>query len=292
MDIGYVKPGKNRGFFGFYAPLEAFGELVGLLPHGRGASRTVILDLQSRNPGVRSLRVDGARAHVIPFPHAHRALVRILTDPGQEGLDQSMEVLLPRRVFDQLADRHGASRIKRLDLEAGIAVDDTIVHHLGTCLEHVLEAATPAIATVVDHITASVTVHVAQRYGGLEPERLSERGGLAAWQLRLVWAAFNRHLAGSVPLDDLARECGLSVSHFSRAFRRSTGLAPHRWLMHRRVEVAKNLMLAESMPLAEVAVACGFADQSHFTRTFGSLIGRPPARWRTDQEREFAQTDG
>jgi transcriptional regulator GlxA family with amidase domain len=48
------------------------------------------------------------------------------------------------------------------------------------------------------------------------------------------------------------------------------------------------MMLAESLPLAQVAVACGYADQSHFTRTFANLIGLTPARWRSNQEREFA----
>jgi transcriptional regulator GlxA family with amidase domain len=57
--------------------------------------------------------------------------------------------------------------------------------------------------------------------------------------------------------------------------------------MQRRVEVAKDLMLAEPMPLAQVAAACGFADQSHFTRTFASLTGLTPARWRTDRQRDF-----
>jgi transcriptional regulator GlxA family with amidase domain len=214
--------------------------------------------------------------------------MRSLAGPARAEPHVSLQMLLPRRTFDQLADRHGAARMKRLDLEAGIAGNDTVMSHLAACLEHALAAAEPALADVVDQITASVTLHIAQRYGGLQPGRSSQRGGLAAWQLRRVRASFDRRLDGPVSLDDVARECGLSVSHFSRSFRRSMGLAPHRWLIRRRVEVAKDLMLAEPMPLAQVALACGFADQSHFTRTFASLTGLTPARWRTQQEREFA----
>jgi AraC-like DNA-binding protein len=287
MDVRHVKLSKRRDFFGFHAPRESLGGLIGPAPHGHPPAASVILYLQRRNREVRTLRVDGAATRVIPFPHAHRALMRSLADPGPTGPYESLEMLLPRQTFDQLADRQGASRIKRLDLEAGIAADDTVMYHLAACLDLAL-AAEPAMAATVDQITASVTIHIAHRYGGLQPERSSQHGGLAAWQLRRARASFDRQLDGSVSLYDLARECGLSVSHFSRAFRRSTGLAPHRWLVQRRVEVAKDLMLAEPMPLAQVAVACGFADQSHFTRTFASLTGLTPARWRTNQEREFA----
>jgi transcriptional regulator GlxA family with amidase domain len=213
--------------------------------------------------------------------------MKSLAGPRSGGSDDTVEMLLPRRTFDRLADRQGALRLKGLDLEAGVAVDDTVMQHLAACLDHAL-AAEPAMAAVVDRMTASATVHIAQRYGGLQPTGSSQRGGLAAWQLRRVRASFDRRLDGPVSLDDVARECGLSVSHFSRSFRRSMGLAPHRWLIRRRVEVAKDLMLAEPMPLAQVALACGFADQSHFTRTFASLTGLTPARWRTQQEREFA----
>jgi AraC-like DNA-binding protein len=237
---------------------------------------------------VRELRVDGTATRVIPFPHAHRTIVRILTSPASEGPYESLDVLLLRRTFDQLADSHGASRIKRLDLHPGMAADDIVMRHLGACLEHALEPANPASPAAVDQITASLNVHIAQRYGDLQPAQPPQSGGLATWQLRLAWTAFDRYLDGSVSLDNLARECGLSASHFSRAFRRSTGLAPHRWLMQRRVEVAKDLMLADAAPLAQIAVACGFADQSHFTRTFASVSGLTPGRWRISQERELA----
>jgi AraC-like DNA-binding protein len=286
MDIGRVKLSKGRDFFVLRAPREAFGGLIGPTPHGQ-ATRSVILDLQRRQHDVGGVRVDGAPVRVIPFPHGHRARARIHTSAQLDEAGETLEVLLPRRTFDQLADRQGATRVKGLDLEAGLAADDTVLRHLAEGLEHGLAAPDPGMAAAVDPITEAITVRLAQRYGGLQPAR-PQRGGLAPWQLRLAWAFFDKHLDGSAPLDGLARQSGLSVSHFSRAFRRSTGLAPHRWLLQRRVEVAKDMMLAEPVPLAQVAVACGFADQSHFTRTFASLIGLTPARWRTVQEQAFA----
>jgi AraC-like DNA-binding protein len=120
--------------------------------------------------------------------------------------------------------------------------------------------------------------------------KLPASGGLSPWQLRLARNALERNLGQEVCLEELAKACGLSVSHFSRAFRRSTGLAPHRWLMRRRIEVAKAMVLERAMPLAEIALACCFSDQSHFTRVFSSITGVTPGRWRATQVR-CATTD-
>ena len=85
---------------------------------------------------------------------------------------------------------------------------------------------------------------------------------------------------GRIAIAELARKCGLSASHFARAFRRSVGVAPYQWLLHQRVARAKALLAETPTPLAEIAVACGFADQSHFTRVFTRLVGERPAAWR------------
>ena len=89
-------------------------------------------------------------------------------------------------------------------------------------------------------------------------------------------------LGGKLPLQAIAAELGLSVSHFSRAFRASTGLPPYRWLLHHRVRTAKRLMSARGLSLSEIAISSGFANQSHFTRVFSELAGISPGAWRRD----------
>jgi AraC family transcriptional regulator len=83
-----------------------------------------------------------------------------------------------------------------------------------------------------------------------------------------------------VQLKEVARECRLSVSHFSRAFRRSMGAAPHNWLLARRVEAAEEKLRDDRLTLLDVALACGFADQSHLTRVFTRMVGVSPGAWR------------
>ena len=87
-------------------------------------------------------------------------------------------------------------------------------------------------------------------------------------------------LDGSVRLAALAQECGLSVSHFARAFRASFGVSTHSWLNERRIERSKHLMMTTTLPLAEIAIRSGFSDQAGLTRIFHRLVGESPGKWR------------
>jgi AraC family transcriptional regulator len=83
-----------------------------------------------------------------------------------------------------------------------------------------------------------------------------------------------------LPLAAVANACGLSLVQFAKAFRKTVGIPPHRWVMQQRVSLAKTLLRNGPMPLSEVALACGFSDQSHFTRYFSASVGISPGAWR------------
>jgi AraC family transcriptional regulator len=105
-------------------------------------------------------------------------------------------------------------------------------------------------------------------------------GGLATWQARRTLAHIEANLASKMDIDDLANVVALSRSHFSRAFKRSVGFSPMEYVVVRRVERAKVMISGTSEPLAEVALACGFADQAHLNRRFRDIVGVSPGRWR------------
>jgi len=107
-------------------------------------------------------------------------------------------------------------------------------------------------------------------------------GGLAPWQERRATAMLEARLDGQIGIAELASACGLSPSHFAQAFRRSTGVPPHRWLQYRRIDLAQDLLRRTAMPLADIALACGFAGQSHFGRVFADVVGRSPGVWRRE----------
>ena len=105
-------------------------------------------------------------------------------------------------------------------------------------------------------------------------------GGLSPRHMRRAGDFIVAHLAEDICLDDLAGLTGLTCKHFARAFKQSTGLPPHQYLIVQRVEAAKRRLLQDRASLAEIALACGFADQSHFTATFRKITGVPPGIWR------------
>jgi AraC-like DNA-binding protein len=110
--------------------------------------------------------------------------------------------------------------------------------------------------------------------------RRANRGGLAHWQERRAKERLMADLAEHPTVNELARECRISVSHFARSFRQTTGMTPHQWLTRHRVEVAKQILRDRNRELSDIALVCGFADQSHFTRVFSRAAGMPPGAWR------------
>jgi AraC family transcriptional regulator len=166
------------------------------------------------------------------------------------------------------------------DCRLAAAVSDATIARLGGTILPALSHPDQANRLFVDHVTLAIGVHVAQTYGGMQPVSRPVRGGQAPWQERRAKELLSADLDGGVPLQEVARECRLSVSHFSRAFRRTVGAAPHNWLLTRRIEVAQEKLRESRLSLADVALACGFADQSHLTRVFTRMVGVGPGAWR------------
>jgi AraC-like DNA-binding protein len=106
------------------------------------------------------------------------------------------------------------------------------------------------------------------------------RGGLAPWQVLRVETYVEANLHSTVRARDLAAIARLSTGHFSRAFKRSLGLAPLAYIAKRRVACAQDLMLTTNEPLCQIALACGFYDQSHLTRLFRRYAATSPHDWR------------
>jgi AraC family transcriptional regulator len=112
------------------------------------------------------------------------------------------------------------------------------------------------------------------------PEPGLAKGCLAAWQVRRATDYLMAHLDEDMSLTELAASVRLSPFHFARAFKRSTGRPPQRYLMQLRVERAREILAGTDIALAEIALACGFAGQSHFTTAFKRHTGVTPGAWR------------
>jgi AraC-like DNA-binding protein len=200
---------------------------------------------------------------------------------------QSLFFNIPDGALTAIAEEARAPRIDRLSYKTAAGHNDAIIRNLGEAMLVAVHSPEQANQLFVDHVVLALTAHIAQTYGGLRLIRDLPKGGLAPWQERRACDALAARLEGDMSLKIIAAECGLSVSHFSRAFRQSTGLPPHRWLLRHRVQVAKILMENNRQTLAQIAVVAGFADQSHFTRVFAKHVGVSPGAWRRAREIGF-----
>jgi transcriptional regulator GlxA family with amidase domain len=116
-----------------------------------------------------------------------------------------------------------------------------------------------------------------RRAESLRRSSTDARRGLAPWQVRKVTEYMKTHLSERVHVSDLARLVGLSASSFRRAFKMST--SPHKWQLSERIQAAQIMLREGARSLAEVALATGFAEQSHFARVFKEIVGVTPGAW-------------
>ena len=229
------------------------------------------------------LVADGRPIATQPFEAGRVAIFDLRTKLAADLRDpfHAVDFYLPRAALDIVASDAGMPRIGELDHQQGSAWHDPVARSLLMSMRPALASRPEEVSALfVDHVATAMTVHVAHRYGGMRLLRPAMRGGLAPWQERRAKDLLSAKLDGGVSLAELAADCGISVRQFTRAFRQSTGMTAHQWLLARRLEKAKGLLARSGHALADIAAECGFADQSHFSRAFARALGLRPSDWR------------
>jgi transcriptional regulator GlxA family with amidase domain len=146
-----------------------------------------------------------------------------------------------------------------------------------TAMAAPVAAAPASVEKVPKRIFASSGEAAALSVGQLRPRI---RGGLPPRALRRVREFIGSHLEERISIQALATIAGLSMYHFARAFKQSEGMTPHDYLVQCRVRRAQHLLVATDLPLWEIALASGFADQSHCARRFREHTGVTPSSYR------------
>lgn len=197
---------------------------------------------------------------------------------------------IPRAALNECAEDAGGPAIDHLACEPGIL--DPVVEMLGRALLPAFYRPQEASALFLDHMALALCAHLVHNYGQRKLWRPSVRGGLTPRQARRATDFMAAHFAEDFSLADVARECGLSRGYFTKAFRTTAGVTPHQWRQQFRIEKAKAMLSETSCPIAEIAIVCGFADQSHLTRIFSRLLGQSPANWRKNHRDWPQETPG
>lgn len=176
-------------------------------------------------------------------------------------------------VADSVAE-FGSS--EKLELDSTYNQDDPFIRELCLTLKVEVESECRGGRLYGETLGASLAVHLIEKYSSRTARSQDFRGGLARYKLRQVVEFIHGHIAKDFSLKTLADLVGLSQFHFTRMFKKSTGLPPHQYLIKCRVQHAKQLLLRSSESLANIAVQSGFCDQSHFTAHFKRAYGITP----------------
>jgi AraC family transcriptional regulator len=195
-----------------------------------------------------------------------------------------IQLFLPISSFQELADEMRAPKIEALNCPMTTGRQDEVMFHLASSLIPAFARQNEIPRLFADHLFEAIRFHMAVAYGFLQPRDVVS-GRLSAWQMKRAEELLLDDLAANRSLAELAAACNVSTRHFSRAFKMNTGLPPHRWLLRRRVEQAKAMLLGSATPISEIAQDCGFSDQSHLTRVFHAATASTPASWRYRQGR-------
>jgi AraC family transcriptional regulator len=240
--------------------------------------------LQLRDLPVHDLWLGGRPIRPTAYPR-HSVSIVDLSAPSRFRIATPHEALLfyiPRPALIEIAAEFGTARFDRLRLPPGVAAPDPVMARLGAALLSFLNGKRTD-RLWIDQLLLLVQAHVTSTYGLIRPTPILRKGGLALWQERRAKEVIEEGLTRPITLDEIAREVSLSPSHFARSFKRSTGLTPYGWLTRRRMEIASAMLAAGEQPIAAIAHAAGYAEQSSFTRAFVRHIGQTPAAFARGQ---------
>ncbi|WP_439408629.1 helix-turn-helix domain-containing protein [Bradyrhizobium sp. DASA03076] len=165
-----------------------------------------------------------------------------------------------------------------------LGVQDAVLEHLASAIGDTITGGLPASSLFVDPIAqaianrfVAINFHKPSTEAGKHPNLLSGR------QMARIREFVDANIDSDIRLDQLAELCGRSTEYFVRLFKATNGVSPYQYVLNLRIERARTLLADETLSLAEIALACGFSHQEHFTRMFRRFTGITPGRYRHSQ---------
>lgn len=220
-----------------------------------------------------------------PCPPIHREAGTILYLPANSTLESSPAsnpysetlICLPERSL-RMASR-GEMDLDSLELRFIVAPTEK-VYGITRAFVNLIRSEDPP-PLLVESMAVSLAIAVICSADPVGSRALYEsKSGLTYSKLRRVQEYVEENLSQSISLDEMAKISNMSAFHFIRSFKVAMGTTPVRYVLNRRVEKAKRMMLTTTKSLVEVSLSCGFSNQSHFTTAFKQATGITPSAWR------------
>ena len=198
-----------------------------------------------------------------------------------DGTLRTVHLYLRRQLLEEVAGDLTAGDPAHVETHPRFGDNDPLIERLMLGVRDVVHDDDPSATVYVDYLARAIAACLIRRHSTAAVRRhLEASSKRPSRQIRRAIDFMEANLERSVDLPTIAESTGLSPSYFARQFRATVGKAPHQYLMQIRIDRAKRLLSETDRGIAEIAFACGFANQEHLTRLFKRSCGLTPAGFR------------
>lgn len=232
--------------------------------------------------------VDGRKSEVLLQPGS-----LIIIPPGM-NLDvdikdpaEFINIYISKKLLNDVVVEFSSASNSIFKIEHSLSVFDEFLEQTINSLKDILYVGGRFSSLEVQYIARVIVARVVSKYSTISSADLNTDAGLSVLVLQKTFDFIDENLHRRIVIDRLAKIAGVGAAQFARLFKRATNVTLHQYIIKRRVERARELLMETHMPIAEIAHECGFADQVHLTRFFGRIIGTSPASFRKKERRAY-----
>lgn len=213
---------------------------------------------------------------------------RICLTPGSaiaqwqhQGHPEILQVYLRQSIYDSaVADMYGCD-LAAAEIVPRFAMTDPLLEQLAVAIANSLREGTAEDGLYIDTLAQMIAAHLARHHSTRsKPPRVPAPQRISGWRMRRLVEFIEENLGGDLSLERMAAEVEVSPLYLARAFKAAVGESPHRYVLQRRLERAKELLRGTDTPIVEVALSAGFSSQSHLSNWFLRQVGVSPAVYR------------
>jgi len=237
----------------------------------------VLISIHVGAPAKLACRRDGRR-HIGTAVHGDIDIIPAHTPSRWEmhdAHDMALLLSLPQSLLRTVADESGLDA-SRIEIRNRFQVRDTELEALGWAMKREMESGCPSGRFYLDGLALAMASRLVARHSSTAKPPAERNEGLGGHRLKQVLSFVEDQLAEDLSLEQIAAVAGVSASHMKTLFRLSMGMPVHQYVIQRRVERAKTLLMHDGLSMADIALAAGFAHQSHMARHMRRLLGVPP----------------